>query len=46
MTKKMLKRMVWLLCTSVALTGCKEKTEIVEVIRALKTITVQEQAAE
>ena len=46
MTKKMLKRMVWLLCISVALTGCKEKTEIVEVVRAIKTITVREQAAE
>ena len=38
--------MVWLLCISVALTGCKEKTEIVEVVRAIKTITVREQAAE
>ena len=46
MTKKMLKRMVWLLCISVALTGCKEKTEIVEVVRAIETITVREQAAE
>jgi hypothetical protein len=46
MTKKMLKRMVWLLCISVALTGCKEKTEIVEVVRAIETITVREQAAD
>ncbi|MBT8332732.1 MAG: efflux RND transporter periplasmic adaptor subunit, partial [Deltaproteobacteria bacterium] len=46
MTKKMLKRMVWLLCISVALTACKEKTEIVEVVRAIETITVREQAAE
>jgi len=46
MTKKMLKRMVWLLCISVALTGCKEKTEIVEVVRAIKTMTVSEQPAE
>jgi RND family efflux transporter MFP subunit len=38
--------MVWLLCISVALTGCKEKTEIVEVVRAIETITVREQAAE
>ena len=46
MTKKMLKRMVWLLCISVALTGCKEKTEIVEVVRSIKTITVSKQATE
>ena len=38
--------MVWLLCISVALTGCKEKTEIIEVVRSIKTITVTEQATE
>jgi RND family efflux transporter MFP subunit len=38
--------MVWLLCISVALTACKEKTKTIEVVRAIKTITVKEQAAE
>ncbi|KPJ74535.1 MAG: hypothetical protein AMJ54_16975, partial [Deltaproteobacteria bacterium SG8_13] len=37
---------VWLLCISVALTACKKKPEIIEVVRAIKTITVSEQAAE
>jgi len=46
MTKQTLKRMVWLLCISVALTACKEKPEIIEVVRAIKTVTVSEQAAE
>lgn len=41
-----IKRMAWLLCMSVALTACKEKTEIVEVVRSIKTITVAEQADE
>jgi RND family efflux transporter MFP subunit len=38
--------MIYLLCISVALTACKEKTEIVEVVRPIKTITVSEQATE
>jgi RND family efflux transporter MFP subunit len=38
--------MVWLLCISVALAGCKEKAEIVEVVRSIKTITVKAQATE
>lgn len=46
MTKQMLKLMVWLLYLSVALTACKEKPEIIEEVRAIKTITVNEQAAE
>jgi multidrug efflux system membrane fusion protein len=46
MTKPTLKQMVGLLCIAFALTACKEKTEIVEVVRAIKTITVTEQAAE
>ncbi len=46
MIKQTFKRMVWLLCISVALTACKEKTEIVEVVRAIKTITVKEQPTE
>ena len=46
MTKQTFKRMVWLLCIAVALTACKEKIEIVEVVRSIKTITVSEQATE
>ena len=46
MTKQTFKRMVWLLCLAVALTACKEKTEIVEVVRSIKTITVSKQATE
>jgi multidrug efflux system membrane fusion protein len=46
MTKQTLKRMICLLCISVALTACKEKPEIIEVVRSIKTITVSEQAAE
>ena len=46
MTKQTLKRIIWLLCISVALTACKEKPEIIEVVRAIKTITVSEQATE
>jgi RND family efflux transporter MFP subunit len=46
MTKQTFKQMVWLLCISVALTACEEKTEIVEVVRSIKTITVSKQAAE
>jgi len=46
MTKQTLKQMIGLLCISIALTTCKEKTEIVEVVRTIKTITVSEQAAE
>jgi RND family efflux transporter MFP subunit len=46
MTKQTLKRMVWLLCIAVALTACKDKIEIVEVVRSIKTITVKEQASE
>jgi len=38
--------MIWLLCISVALTTCKEKVEIIEVVRAIKTMTVKEQATE
>jgi len=46
MTKQTLKQMVWLLCLAVALAACKEKIEIVEVVRSIKTITVKEQASE
>ena len=46
MTKQTLKLMIWLLCVSVALTACKEKPEIIEEVRAIKTITVSEQATE
>ncbi len=46
MTKRALKKLVWLICIAAALTACKEKTEIVEEIRAIKTITIREQADE
>ena len=46
MTIQTFKPMIWLFCLAVALTACKEKTEIVEVIRPIKTITVSEQPAE
>ena len=46
MIKQMFKRVVWLLCLAVAMAACKEKPEIVEVVRSIKTITVSEQPAE
>jgi multidrug efflux system membrane fusion protein len=46
MTKHILKQMLGLLCISLALAACKEKTEIIEVIRPIKTITVKDQATE
>ena len=46
MPNQMLKRIVWLLCLSIALTACKEKAEVIEVVRAIKTMTVSEQAVE
>ncbi|MGD8882109.1 MAG: efflux RND transporter periplasmic adaptor subunit [Desulfobacterales bacterium] len=46
MTKQKFKRMFWLLCILVALTACKEKTEIIEVVRSIKTMTVSEQPTE
>ena len=46
MTKQMLKPMIGLLCIAFALTACKDKTEIIEVVRAIKTITISEQATE
>jgi RND family efflux transporter MFP subunit len=46
MMKQILKLMAGVLFVPAALTACKEKTEIVEVVRAIKTITVKEQAAE
>jgi len=46
MTKQTLKQMIGLFCIALALTACKEKTEIVEMVRPIKTITVSEQAAE
>ena len=46
MIKQRFKQMVWLLCIAVALAACKEKTEIVEVVRAIKTVTVKAQATE
>ena len=46
MTKQTLKPVIGLICISVALTACKEKTEIVEAVRSIKTLTVSKQAAE
>jgi RND family efflux transporter MFP subunit len=46
MTKQTFRRIIWLLCLTVALAACKEKTEIVEVVRSIKTITISEQAGE
>jgi RND family efflux transporter MFP subunit len=46
MTKPALKQIICLLCLSFALTACKEKVEIVEAIRAIKTMTVEKQATE
>ena len=46
MPNQTLKRMIAMLCLSVALTACKEKVEIIEVVRAIKTMTVREQATE
>ena len=46
MPKQMLKRIIWLLCLSIALTACKEKAEVIEMVRAIKTMTVSEQAVE
>ena len=44
MPKQTLKRMVWLLCLAAALSACKEKVEIAEEVRPIKTMTVSEQA--
>jgi RND family efflux transporter MFP subunit len=46
MTKQTFKRMPWLFCIAFAMAACKEKPEIVEVVRSIKTITVSEQPAE
>ena len=46
MTRQTLKQMLGLLCILLAMAACKEKTEIIEVIRPIKTITVSEQASE
>jgi multidrug efflux system membrane fusion protein len=45
MASKIFNRATWLFCMLIALTACKEKTEIVEVVRAIKTITIKEQPA-
>lgn len=46
MTAQTLKRMLCLLCLPIALTACKEKTEIIEEVRAIKTMIVSEMATE
>ncbi|MGB5986480.1 MAG: efflux RND transporter periplasmic adaptor subunit [Desulfobacterales bacterium] len=45
MPTQTLKRMVWLFCIAAALTACKEKVEIADEVRPIKTMTVSEQAA-
>jgi len=44
MPKQTLKRIIWLLCLWAALTACKDKVEITEAVRPIKTMTVSEQA--
>jgi RND family efflux transporter MFP subunit len=46
MTRQTFKRITLLLCIAVVLTACKEKAEIVKIIRPIETITIGEQAAE
>ena len=46
MTKQTFKWITWLLCIAVVLTACKEKSEIVKMIRPIETITISEQAIE
>jgi multidrug efflux system membrane fusion protein len=46
MAKPALKRMIWLLFISLSLTACKEKPQITEEVRAIKTMTVSRKAAE
>lgn len=46
MTKQTCMPIIGLLCIVAALTACKEKPEIVEVVRSIKTMTVSEQPAE
>ncbi|MFH1981364.1 MAG: efflux RND transporter periplasmic adaptor subunit [Pseudomonadota bacterium] len=45
MSKQTLQRLAWLLCLSVALAACKDKVEIIDEVRAIKTLTVSEQAS-
>jgi RND family efflux transporter MFP subunit len=46
MTNQTFKQMLWLLCIAAILTACKEKAEIIEVVRPIKSITVSEQPDE
>ena len=46
MSNPALKRMIWLLFIFLSLTACKEKPEITEEVRAIKTMTVSRKAAE
>lgn len=45
MVSKFFNSAAWLIILSIALTGCKDKTEIVDVVRSIKTITVKAQPA-
>lgn len=44
MRKRILLNIIWLFCLSFMITGCKEKTEVVDMLRSIKTITVNEQS--
>lgn len=46
MTKQSLKTACWILCLLFVTAACKQEVEIVEVVRAIKTITVKEQATQ
>ena len=46
MTKQSLKTACWILCLLFVTAACKQEVEIVEVVRAIKTITVKEQTTE
>jgi len=46
MTKQRFMHKIWLLCVAVALTACTEKIEVVEVVRPIKSMTVNKQATE
>jgi RND family efflux transporter MFP subunit len=46
MTRQRLKTACWILSVLFITAACKQEVEIVEVVRAIKTITVQEQAAQ
>jgi len=46
MTRQCLKTACWALCLLFATTACEKEVEIVEMVRAIKTITVKEQTTQ